>query len=67
MNADAYPPFKLRLPAEVMGWIREEAARNYRSINAEISQRLDQARRATEQNASPASGGAQTAGMASQA
>ncbi|WP_349261753.1 Arc family DNA-binding protein [Geminicoccus sp.] len=55
--------FKLRLPPDTLCWLREQAAQRRRSMNSEIIFLLEMARR----EASPARGGEQTAGVASQA
>lgn len=48
-------PFKVRLPSELMEWVRASAARHCRSMNGEIEFRLSKAREA-EQAACRATG-----------
>ena len=65
---------KLRIPLDAMGWLRERARQNRRSMNAEIAMCLDEIRRKSapgdaQEYRDPAfeGGGDQTAGFASQA
>jgi hypothetical protein len=39
------PPFGLRLPTELKAWLQEQANKNHRSLNGEITKRLEDSRR----------------------
>jgi hypothetical protein len=45
------PPFGLRLPEELRDWLREQAERSRRSLNAEIIVRLEGSRRGEDGDA----------------
>lgn len=38
-------PMQVRIPAELREWLKEEAARNHRSLNSEILMRLQSSQR----------------------
>lgn len=40
------PPFGLRLPPELKAWLQEQADKNHRSLNGEITKRLEDSWRA---------------------
>jgi len=44
-------PFPLRLSAELRGWLKKQAAANYRSLNGEIEHRLAKQRAEEEKGA----------------
>lgn len=67
MRKSDMPQIRIRLQPELLDWVKTMAAQNYRSLNAEVAACLDQVRLRSEQNAVPGMGGAQTAGVASQA
>lgn len=35
------PPFGLRLPPELKAWLQQQADKNHRSLNGEITKRLE--------------------------
>lgn len=39
------PPFGLRLPPDLKAWLQEQADKNHRSLNGEITKRLEDSRR----------------------
>ena len=41
-------PYPLRISNELRQWLKSKAAENYRSLNAEITHRLEQSRKAKE-------------------
>jgi hypothetical protein len=42
-NAVSYP---LRIPVALKAWLTDQAQQNFRSLNAEITKRLEESRRA---------------------
>ncbi len=59
--------FNLRLTPDLVRWVKEQAARNRRSMNSEIACALDARRECLSAREAGRQAGGQTAGMASQA
>lgn len=38
------PPTPIRIPSNLKGWLKDEAAANQRSLNGEVIHRLEQSR-----------------------
>lgn len=43
--ASPIAPFGLRLPPDLKAWLQEQADKNHRSLNGEITKRLEDSRR----------------------
>lgn len=45
----SWSQFKLRLPSDLMRWLKGEAERNHRSVGAEMVHHLEQERKRSEE------------------
>lgn len=48
MNIPQAVSYPLRLPATLKTWLTDQAQRNFRSLNAEITKRLEESRQAEQ-------------------
>lgn len=53
MNTPQDVSYPLRIPATLKTWLSDQAQRNFRSLNAEITKRLEESRQAEQPQEAP--------------